>query len=55
MSSGSHIGRGEKRSIGESSDFSESDNNQNNLIQLKKKCVELEERLQLLESLWIRK
>jgi hypothetical protein len=55
MSSGPEVCRGKKRPIEEPSNSFESDGDETNLIQLKKKCLELERRVQELEGMWMRK
>ena len=53
MCLGPQVCRGEKRLIEELSNSIESDDNQTDLMQLKKKCLELEGRIQELEGTWM--
>lgn len=46
---------GQKRHIEESSDTIVDKDNMNELVQLKKQCFDIEKRIEILESKWMRK
>ncbi len=54
MCSGPRVNVGQKRHIEESSDSILDDNNTSELIRLKKKCLEIEKRVEVLETTWMR-